>query len=134
MGASEPPYRRAHISEIPSLASDLVEAEWKPVRYHLGISGFGVNGYVARSEGDLVIEEHEETNHEELYVVVAGTARFNVDGDEFGAPAGTLVFVPTNVTRGAWAAQPGTAVLAFGAPPGALRVSDWEESRLPDGT
>ena len=101
------------------------------MRYHFGISGFGANGYVAASEGALVIEEHEETNHEELYVVVSGTARFTVDGESFEASAGTLVFVPMHVVRGAWAAEPGTAVLAFGAPPGALRVSDWEKRRLP---
>ncbi|MDQ3867386.1 MAG: cupin domain-containing protein [Actinomycetota bacterium] len=133
MDPAERPYRRAHISEVPSLASDLVEAEWKPVRYHFGISGFGVNGYVARGEGELVVEEHADTQHEELYVVVAGTARFTVAGDTFSAPAGTLVFVPTNVDRAAWAAERGTAVLAFGAPPGALRVSEWERRRLPAG-
>jgi hypothetical protein len=129
----EPPYRRAHICEVPSLASDLVEAEWKPVRYHFGISGFGVNGYVARAEGEVVVEEHADSQHEELYVVVAGTARSNVAGDTFEASAGSLVFVPTNVERAAWAGEPGTAVLAFGAPPGALRVSDWERRRLPAG-
>ena len=132
MDAGERRYRTAHVSEVPSLASDLVEAEWKPVRYHFGISGFGANAYVAHAEGDLVIEEHEDSDHEELYVVVAGLARFTVDGDTFAAPAGTLVFVPLNVSRGAWAGEPGTAVLAIGAPPGALRVSDWETRRLPD--
>ena len=130
---SDPAYRRAHISEVPSLASDLVEAEWKPVRYHFGISGFDVNGYVGQREGELVVEEDADSEHERLYVVLAGTARFVVAGDTFEAAAGTLVFVPTNVERGAWAGEPGTVVLAIGAPPGALRVSDWERRRLPAG-
>ncbi len=66
-------------------------------------------------------------------MVVTGTARFLVAGDRFDAPAGMLVFVPTKVERAAWASEPGTAVLAVGAPPGALRVSDWERRRLPAG-
>jgi quercetin dioxygenase-like cupin family protein len=120
----------AHVSEIPTLASDLVEAEWKPVRHHFGISAFGVNGYVGRSEGEVVIEAHEDGQHEELYVVLSGTARFTVDEETFEATAGTLVFVPLNVKRGAWAGEPGTAVLAIGAPPGSLSVSEWEKRRL----
>lgn len=131
-GDSERPYRRAHFSEIPTFASDLVEAEWKPVRHHFGISAFGTNAYVARREGELLIEEHAEGEggHEELYVVLEGQARFNVDGDAFDAPAGTVVFVPPTLVRTAVAATAGTAVLAVGAIPGAaFQVSRWEAAR-----
>ncbi|HWC32945.1 MAG TPA: hypothetical protein VG709_07435 [Actinomycetota bacterium] len=133
-GAGEPerPYRRAHFSEVPTFASDLVEAEWKPVRHHFGVSAFGTNAYVARGEGELLIEEHAEGDggHEELYVVLDGEARFTVDGESFAAPAGTLVFVPPPLGRAAVAAKAGTAVLAVGAIPGAaFEVSRWEAAR-----
>ncbi|MBA2537675.1 MAG: cupin domain-containing protein [Actinobacteria bacterium] len=129
--AGERRFRTAHISEVPTLASDLVEAEWKPVRFQFGITGFGANGYVGRSKGELVIEEHADGEHEELYVVLGGTARFTVDGETFDARSGTLVFVPVGVERGAWAADPDTAILAIGAPPGTVPTSGWEKKRLP---
>ena len=125
-------HRVTHVSEIPAYTSDLVEGEWRPVRYHFGISAFGANAYVAREAGELIVEEHTETNHEELYVVLAGVARFTLDGEELDAPAGTLVFCPPPVERKAIAVEPGTTVLAVGAVPGdAFEVSDWESSRTP---
>ena len=58
------------------------------MRHHLGITAFGTNAYVGRSAGDLVIEDHDEDEHEELYVVLSGAATFTVDGETFDAPAG----------------------------------------------
>jgi len=64
--ADEKRYGVSELSEIEPLASDLVEGEWRPVRYHFGITAFGCNAYVARAAGELIVEEHSETNHEEL--------------------------------------------------------------------
>jgi len=125
-------YGVAHISEIEPLASDLVEGDWRPVRYHFGITAFGTNAYVARAEGELIVEEHAEERHEELYVVLSGVARFTADGDEFDARAGAFVFCPPGIVRKAVAAEPGTAVLAIGAEAGrAFSVSGWESRRSP---
>jgi hypothetical protein len=125
-------YRIARVEEVPALASDLVEGEWRPVRYHFGITAFGCNAYVAREAGELIVEEHEEgeDGHEELYVVLAGVARFTLDGAEQDAPAGTLVFCERPAVRKAVAVEPGTTVLAVGGFPGrAFEVSRWESSR-----
>lgn len=125
-------FRIARVEDIPPLASDLVEGEWLPVRYHFGITAFGCNAYVARAAGELIVEEHEEggDGHEELYVVLAGVARFTLDGSERDAPAGTLVFCERQATRKAVAVEPGTTVLAIGGFPGrAFEVSRWESSR-----
>jgi tetratricopeptide (TPR) repeat protein len=107
---------------------------WRPVRRRLGIEGFGVNAYTAIEAGEEVIEHHDETGsgagkHEELYVVVRGRARFQLDGDEFDAPVGTLVFVrDRTVRRGAYAEEAGTTVLAMGGKPGEpFEVSPWED-------
>jgi hypothetical protein len=128
----DPRYRVARVEEIPPLASDLVEGEWRPVRYHFGITAFGCNAYVAREAGELIVEEHEEgaDGHEELYVVLAGVARFTLDGAEQDAPARTLVFCERRAMRKAVAVEPGTTVLAVGGFPGrAFEVSRWESSR-----
>ncbi|HWK25488.1 MAG TPA: AraC family ligand binding domain-containing protein, partial [Solirubrobacter sp.] len=94
---------------------------WRPVRATLGVRAFGVASFTATAAGDELIEPHTETRdgrgHEELYVVVRGAARFELDGETFAAPAGTLVFVQPDVHRHAVATEPGTEVLAFGGDP-----------------
>ena len=82
--------RVTRVDEIPVAPTPIEDGlEWHPVRNHLGITAFGTNAYVGRAAGDLVIEDHDEDEHEELYVVLAGTARFTVDGETFDAPQGT---------------------------------------------
>ena len=90
--------------------------EWRPIRRRFGIRAFGVNAYTAASAGDWVVEEHTESSgHQELYLVVAGRARFTLDGEELEAPTGTMVFLsdPT-VKRKAVAEEEGTTVVAVG--------------------
>jgi len=106
--------------------------EWRPLRRALDIQAFGINAYTADA-GGLVVEEHDETgagagHHEELYVVVAGHARFTVNGEDIDAPAGTCVFLDDpKERRGAKAIENGTTVLAIGGTRGkAFEVSPWE--------
>jgi hypothetical protein len=66
---SEAGWQVAHLDEIePVVEADPGEQELRPVRHHLGVAAFGVNAWVAREAGDLVIEEHTEDEHEELYI------------------------------------------------------------------
>jgi hypothetical protein len=126
----------AHLDEVPTLSFESPEEPaWKPLRHHLGVGAFGVNAFVAAHAGELVIERHDEVpddpatdGHEELYAVVRGAARFTVDGEDFDAPAGTLVFVSDpKLTREAIATEPDTTVLVVGAARGvAFEPSDWE--------
>jgi hypothetical protein len=127
-------YKVAHIGEIPPpVEPEPGSYEWKPIRHHFDIRSFGVNLFVAPTAGTWAIAEHTEveesgTNHEELFFVSSGHARFVVGGDEIDAPAGTFVHVPDPaIMRGARALEPGTAVLAIGGEPGvAYTVSKWE--------
>ena len=98
-----------------------------PVREHLGIHAFGVNAYTPGEDGTL-ISDHDESGsgQEELYVVLDGNATFEVDGERFDAPAGTLVSVRPESRRKA--TGEGT-VLALGAKPGeAYEGLDWGEA------
>ena len=106
------------------------ELRWKPIRRTLGIEAFGMNAYTGENVGDDVVERHSEERlgHEEVYLVLAGRATFELDGESLDAPAGTMVFLrdPT-VRRYASAAEPGTTVLAVGGKPGeAYTPSAWE--------
>ena len=127
------PYAVSLLTQVPTVPDD-DPVEWKPIRHHFGIEAFGVNAFVASSEGELVIEDHDEVGpeHEELYLVTAGHALFTVGDEEVDAPAGTLVFVRDPSTRRlATAREPGTTVLAVGGRPGAaFERSDWERRDL----
>ena len=129
-----------HLDEIPTLPPGSPdEPAWKPLRHHLGVGAFGVNAWVGAAPGDVVIERHDEApdgpedhGHEELYLVVRGTARFTVGEREIDAPQGTLVFVgDPEVTRVAVATAPDTVVVSVGAARGeAFAPSDWEARSL----
>ena len=98
-----------------------------PVREHFGIRAFGVNAFTPGENGALV-GEHDESGsgQEELYIVMDGSATFEIDGETIEAPAGTLVFVGPESRRKA--TGDGT-VLAIGATPGeAYQAVDWGEA------
>ena len=106
--------------------------DWLPLRAELGIEAFGVSAYRADA-GEPVVPRHAELAgggagvHEELYVVLSGRATFTVDAETFAAPAGTCVFTIPGERREARAEEPGTTVLAIGAPAGeAYRIAPWE--------
>jgi hypothetical protein len=128
-------YRRVHLDALDAIVSDdPAEPHWKPLRHSLGVLAFGVNAWAAARAGDVVIEDHDEadSDHEELYVVLRGGARFTIATEAVPAPAGTCLFVPDPATRRtALALEDDTIVLAIGAPPGrAFEPSAWETSAL----
>ena len=95
-----------------------------PVREHFGIRAFGINAYTPGEDGRL-IGEHDESGsgQEELYLVLDGTATFEIDGETVDAPSGTFVYVRPEARRKA--TGEGT-VLALGATPGeAYQALDW---------
>jgi mannose-6-phosphate isomerase-like protein (cupin superfamily) len=104
------------------------ENGWAPLRAHLGARAFGINAYT-KNAGEQVVGEHKEeaSGHEELYLVVAGRARFTVESEEREAPVGTAVLVPSGTTRAAEALEDGTTILVVGGRPGAaFRPRAWE--------
>jgi hypothetical protein len=110
-------YTVARLDEIEEIEDG--RCPWRPVRHHLGITSFGVNAFTAKDAGDRIINEHdEEGEHEELYLVHTGRARFELAGDTVDAPAGTMVFVERGVTRTAFAEEPGTTLVVLGGEPG----------------
>src|SRR4051794_14901109 len=83
-----PKWKVARLDDIERRGRDV------PVREHLGIHAFGINGYTPGEDGTL-INEHDESGsgQEELYIVLDGKATFEVDGEAVDARPGTLVFV-----------------------------------------
>ena len=97
-----------------------------PVRERLGIHAFGINAFRPDDDGLLINEHDEAGGQEELYIVLDGTATFEIDGDTVDAPAGTFVFVGPEARRKA--TGQGT-VLVVGATVGeAYQAFDWGEA------
>jgi hypothetical protein len=133
-------YAVANLDDIEE-ASD-GSCPWRPVRHHFGIASFGVTTWTGRNAGDRIINEHDELErepghlraerleddaNEDLYLVHRGRARFELDGEQVDAPAGTFVFVPPGVRRAAFAEEPGTTIVAVGGVPGrAYEPVGWE--------
>jgi tetratricopeptide (TPR) repeat protein len=116
----------SHIDDIPALDAD-DERPVRGVRQHFGITSFGAASYTGVGVGDRIISEHTEAEDEELYVVASGRARFELDGEQHDAPAGTLVYAPPAAKRTAFAEEPNTTVLVVGARPGkAFTPIGWE--------
>lgn len=120
-------YRLTTIDELQDIAYRQ-DTHMRPVRHHLGISAFGTNAWTAAGAGDRLMPEHEEDEgSEELYVVLRGTARFEIDGETVVASQGVLVFVTPETKRTAFAETAGTTVLAIGSRVGRpYEVGGWE--------
>jgi mannose-6-phosphate isomerase-like protein (cupin superfamily) len=113
-------WRVARLDEIEKRGSFI------PVREHLGIHSFGINARTVGEDGVLINEHDEAGGQEEVYVVLDGTATFEIDGETFDAPAGTFVSVQPEATR---KATGDATVLALGGTVGeAYQSMDWGEA------
>ena len=119
-------YSVVHLDDIDEITDG--REPWRPVRHHFGIQAFGVNAWTASDADDRIINEHDEADeHEELYLVHQGRARFELDDEEVDAPAGTFVFAKRGVKRTAFAEEPETTLVAIGGAPGqAYEPHGWE--------
>jgi tetratricopeptide (TPR) repeat protein len=119
-------YSVARLNEIDEISDGRVP--WRPLRHHFRITSFGVNAFTGKDVGDRIINEHDEADeHEELYFVHQGRARFELDGKTVDAPSGTLVFAQRGVKRTAFAEEPQTTLIAMGGAPGqAYEPHGWE--------
>jgi hypothetical protein len=118
------------LDEIPLVPEEEAgDPRWYPLQHHFGFTAFGANVYVARDAGDDLIADHDESEseQEELYLVVAGAARFMLAGEEVVAPAFSVVAVTdAGVRRKAVAAEPGTTVIVVGGTRTAGFDSSWQ--------
>src|SRR4051812_11910924 len=119
-------YATARLDDIEEITDG--RCPYRPVRHHFGITSFGANAWTGREAGDRIVNEHDEDGEDqELYVVLAGRARFELGGDTVDAPAGTFVYAEPGVKRTAFAEEPGTTILAVGGTPGqAYEAIGWE--------
>jgi uncharacterized cupin superfamily protein len=100
---------------------------WAALNAALGVDAFGVNVVEARPGDELDLAHDEiDTGQQEIFVVVAGRARFTVAGEAIDAGPGTVVGVgDPALVRGYQALEPGTRVLCIGARPAPGSAPRW---------
>ena len=94
-------------------------------------TGFGVGAYSAGKAGDVLVGAHSETGlgsnrHEELYVVLAGRALFEVDGEELQLGPEEFLLVRARDAARRPRLVDGTSVLVIGGAPGAVAPAPYE--------
>jgi len=121
------------LDEVPLVPTDDPDDfDWYPIQHHLRLGAFGVNAF-GGDAGTMLVAEHDEreSEQEELYVVIQGTARFTLDGAPADASAVSLVALPDPaVRRGAVAVEDGTLVLAIGAPADSGFATTWRKEHF----
>jgi len=129
MTARQSTYEVAHVDDLDSIlvAHGL---QWRPIRRRFDVRAFGINAYTSDEVGSQVVEEHTESQlgHEEIYLVLRGSATFTLGDEDVDVPAGSLVHISDpEVRRVAISREPDTTVLALGGKPGEpYQVSAWE--------
>jgi hypothetical protein len=106
------------------------------VRAALGARIAGISAYTAGTPGQELVEDHVEDAdgraHEEVYLVLRGSARFVLDGEVLDAPAGTFVRVSSHIRRSATAVEvPAAVVVVGGDPDYEPAASEWIERARP---
>jgi hypothetical protein len=118
--SDRPTWKIARLDEMHQRDSDL------PIREQLGIHAFGFG--IRTPEGGILVNEHDEasTGQEELYVVLDGDVRFEIDGDTVEAAPGTLLSVAPESRRKA--IGEGTILVIGGKPGEAYPGIDWGDA------
>jgi hypothetical protein len=123
------------IEDLPIVSNgDADDPVWYPLAHALGIDTFGANVFVAGRDGQLLVEAHDEreSGQQELYLVLDGTAVFELDGEEARLERGdVLSVVDPSVWRRATALTAGTKLLVVGASNDAFE-SSWNAAHFAD--
>jgi hypothetical protein len=123
------------MTDLPTVSDgDPHDPTWYPIQHALGIDTFGINLFAATRSEQTLVEEHDESKsgQQELYLVLAGEAVFELDGEEVRAEAGTAVAVTDpSVRRSAKARAPGTMLLIVGAGRSGFS-STWSQNHFHD--
>src|SRR5215212_3860912 len=109
------------LEEVPLVPTpDPADFDWYPIQHHFGLSAFGINVFGGERGIELVAEHDEtESGQEEVYVVLAGSARFMLAGEGVDVAAiGVVVVKDAAVKRAATSVAAGTLLLAVGGRPG----------------
>lgn len=108
-------YSMRRIDELTSIHHGAV----KLAGDELGVEAFGLQVFDFPPGFDQYpAHDHADDGQEEVYVVLDGSAEFEIGGERIPAERGTLVRVPPESRRNLVAGGDGVRILAIGRAPG----------------
>ena len=108
-------YKLKRIEELPSINHGAV----KLAGDDLGVQSFGLQVLdLPGGFADYPEHDHAADGQEEVYVVLEGSAEFEIAGERVSADTGALVRVEPEATRKLLPGPRGVRVLAIGCAPG----------------
>jgi hypothetical protein len=105
-------YSMVHVDELPPEGPG---GAVRFVRRHLGVGAFGINWYELPANVEGREHDEQETQQEEVNVVIAGSGVYRVDGEEIPVSRGTVLRFDPETTRVPVAGPEGLTMIAVGA-------------------
>ena len=85
------------------------------VRRHLGVGAFGINWFEIPSNAEGRQHNEEETQQEEVNVIISGAGVYRVEGKEIPVQRGSVLRFDPETTRVPVAGPEGMTMIAVGA-------------------
>jgi hypothetical protein len=85
------------------------------VRRHLGVAAFGINWFELPPEASGFEHDEEETQQEEVNVIIGGSGVYRVEGEDIPVKRGTVMRFDPETTRVPIAGPDGLTIVAVGA-------------------
>ena len=105
-------YSTVHVDDIEGAGPG---GSVKFVRRELGVDAFGVNWFELPPNAEGFEHNESDSQQEEVNVVVAGSGRWRVDGEEVEVRRGTFLRFDPDTTRMPIAGPDGMTFLGIGA-------------------
>ena len=85
------------------------------VRRHLGVAAFGINWFEIPPDASGFEHNEEETQQEEVNVIIGGSGVYRVEGKDIPVKGGTVMRFDPETTRVPIAGPDGLTIVAVGA-------------------
>ena len=101
---------------------EAVNGVFRPIRRQLGATAFGINQLDFPPNADRYPNhDHAEDGQQEVYYVLNGSGRLEIEGEEVELKPGRYVLVDPETKRKVWAGGEGLSLIVVGSPAGAYK-------------
>jgi len=105
-------YSIVHVEDIPGEGRG---GAVRFVRRHLGVGAFGINWFELPPNAEGVEHNEQDSQQEEVNVIIAGSGVYRVEGEEIPVRRGSVLRFDPETTRVPVAGPEGMTMVAVGA-------------------
>lgn len=101
---------------------EMMHGVFRPIRKELGATAFGINQLDFPPNADRYPDhDHAEDGQQEVYYVLSGSGRLEIEGEDVELKPGRYVLVDPETKRKVWAGEDGLSIIVVGSPAGAYQ-------------